>query len=221
MIRTIPRECASDSAIDITCLSTVLVDESSFAFDTGSGEGISVHRKDFVYLDESEEAKSSVQIQGPSVGSPLCMGRGPLVFRFEIEGKQMGLVSSRAILANVPSGGSIFRLVSALKMKRLGIRYISGILNEPDHIECIRTGMRVPTMSTGDVLYVRTSGFAEDIYPSEEFKDLVSKISDGLESPLVDLSPYLKDSYSEPGDRNRKYVKKDTTTQTIKSTMMI
>ena len=162
-----------------------------------------------MYLDESEEAKSSVQIQGPSVGSSLCMGRGPLVFRFEIEGKQMGLVSSRAILANVPSGGSIFRLVSALKMKRHGIRYISGIMNEPDHIECIRTGMRVPTMSTGDVLYVRTSGFAEDIYPSEEFKDLVSRISDGLESPLVDLSPYLKDSYSEPGDRNRKYAEQE------------
>ncbi len=60
MIRTIPRECASDSVIDVSCLSTVLVDESSFAFDTGSGEGISVHWKDFVYLDESEEAKSSV-----------------------------------------------------------------------------------------------------------------------------------------------------------------
>jgi hypothetical protein len=32
-------------------------------------------------------------------------------------------------LANVPSGGSIFRLVSALKMKRQGIRYVAGIYN--------------------------------------------------------------------------------------------
>ncbi len=178
--------------MDVSCLSTVLVDESSFAFDTGSGEGISVHRKDFVYLDESEEAKSSVLIQGPSVGSPLCLGRGPLVFRFEIEGKQMGLVCSRAILADVPSGGSIFRLVSAVKMKRHGIRYVSGLFNEPDYIECVRTGTKVPTVSTGDVLFVQTSGFADDISPSEEFKDLVSKIADGLESPLVDLSPYLE-----------------------------
>ncbi len=54
------------------------------------------------------------------MGSPLCVGHGPLVFRFEIEGKQMGLVCSRAILADVPSGGSIFRLVSAVKMKRHG-----------------------------------------------------------------------------------------------------
>ncbi len=71
-------------------MNTVLVDESSFAFDSGSGEGISVHRKDFVYLDESEEIKSSVEIQGPSVGTPICIGRGPLVYRFTLYGKQMG-----------------------------------------------------------------------------------------------------------------------------------
>ncbi len=59
------------------------------------------------------------------------------------------------------------------------------------------------------MLFVQTSGFAEDISPSEEFKDLVSKISDGLESPLVDLTPYLKDSYSEPGERNRKYAQQE------------
>jgi hypothetical protein len=48
MVRTIPRECSSDSIVDVSCLSTVLVDMSSFAFDTGSEEGVSVHRKDFV-----------------------------------------------------------------------------------------------------------------------------------------------------------------------------
>jgi hypothetical protein len=100
-------------------------------------------------------------------------------FRSEINGKPMGLISSRAILANVPSGGSIFRLVSALKMKRQGIRYVAGIYNEPDHIECVRTGVTFPTSSTGDVLYVQTSGFAEEITPSNEFKDLVLKISNG------------------------------------------
>ena len=49
--RTIPRECATDSVIDISCLSTVLVDESSFAFDrkeyqfTGRILCISTNRK--------------------------------------------------------------------------------------------------------------------------------------------------------------------------------
>jgi hypothetical protein len=80
MLRTIPRECSTDK-LTISLMNTVLVDELSFAFDSGSGEGISVHRKDFVYLDESDEIKSSVEIQGPSVGAPFCIGRGPLVYR--------------------------------------------------------------------------------------------------------------------------------------------
>ena len=208
-VRTIPRECDSVQIVDMSCLSTVLVDESSFAFDTGSGEGISVHRKDFVYLDESEEAQRSVQIQGPSVGAPSCLGRGPLVFRFEINGQPMGLVSSKAILADVPSGGSIFRLVSALKMKRQGIRYVAGCYNEPDYIECVRSGLTIPTSTSGDVLYVETSGFANDIEPSEDFKSIVKKISEGLMSPLVNLTGFLKDSYSESGEKNRKFAQQE------------
>ncbi len=103
MIRTIPRECSTDK-LTITLMNTVSVDESSFAFDSGSGEGISAHRKNFVYLNESEEIRSSVEIQGPSVGAPICIGRGPLVYRFTVNGKKMGLVHSNGILANIPSG---------------------------------------------------------------------------------------------------------------------
>jgi hypothetical protein len=120
MIRMVPRECSTNK-LTITLMNTVLVDESSFAFDSGSGEGIPVHRKDFVYLDESKEIISSVEIQGPSVGAPICIGRGPLVYRFTLNEKKMGLVHSNGILANIPSGGSIFRLVSAIQMERYGI----------------------------------------------------------------------------------------------------
>ena len=204
MIRTIPRECSTDK-LTITLMNTVLVDESSFAFDSGSGEGISVHRKDFAYLDESEEIKSSVEIQGPSVGAPICIGRGPLVYRFTLNGKQMGLVHSNGILANIPSGGSIFRLVSAMQMERYGIRYVAGSFETPGYVECVRSGLRIPTLPKGDVLYVSTSGFADEIVPSAEFRSVVAKIADGLESPLVDLTPFLLGNYSEPGESNRKF----------------
>jgi hypothetical protein len=143
MIRTIPRECSTDK-LTITLMNTVLVDESSFAFDSGSGEGISVHQKGFVYLDESEEIKSSVEIQGPSVGAPICIGRGPLVYRFTLNEKKMGLVHSNGILANILSGGSIiFRLVSAMQMERYGIRYVAGSFDTPGYVECVRSGMRI------------------------------------------------------------------------------
>ncbi len=69
--------------------------------------------------------------------------------------------------------------------------------------------MTIPTSSTGDVLYVQTSGFANDIEPTDKFKDIVKKISDGLMSPLVNLTNFLKDSYSESGEKNRKFAQQE------------
>ncbi len=45
----------------------------------------------------------------------------------------------------------------------------SGLFNEPDYIECVRACTKIPTISTGGVLFVQTSGFAEDISLSERF----------------------------------------------------
>ncbi len=158
-----------------------------------------------MYLDELEEIKNSVEIQGPSVGAPLCIGRGPLVYHFTLKGKQMGLVHSNGILANVPSGGSIFRLVSAMQMERYGIRYVAGSFETSGYVECVRSGARIPTLPKGDVLYVSTSGFADEIVPSDEFRSVVARIANGLESPLVDLTPFLLNNYSEPGESNRRF----------------
>jgi len=46
-------------------------------------------------------------------------------------------------LANIPSGGSIFRLVSAMQMERYGIRYVAGSVETPGYIECVRSGVRI------------------------------------------------------------------------------
>ena len=80
-------------------------------------------------------------------------------------------------------------------MKRNGIRYITGKYNEPDYVECLRSGVLIPTESQGNILTIKTSGFANEILDSVEFRKLVSDIAHGLESPLFDLTPYLKETY--------------------------
>ncbi len=65
--------------------------------------------------------------------------------------------------------------------------------------------MRIPTLPKGDVLYVSTSGFVDEIVPSAEFRSVVARIANGLESPLVDLIPFLLSNYSEPGESNRRF----------------
>jgi hypothetical protein len=64
----------------VNSLNVQFFDMDSFAYDTGAGEGISTSIKDFVFLDTSIESKKSIQINGPSVGTPTCLGRGPLIF---------------------------------------------------------------------------------------------------------------------------------------------
>ncbi len=57
-----------------------------------------------------------------------------------------------------------------MQMERFGIRYVAGSFDTPGYIECVRSGMRIPTLPKGDVLYVSTSGFADEIVPSAEFR---------------------------------------------------
>ncbi len=56
---------------------------------------------------------------------------------------------------------------------------------------------------------IKTSGFANEILDSVEFRKLVSKIAHGLESPLFDLAPYQDGDYLEDGERNRKYAEQE------------
>jgi hypothetical protein len=92
-----------------------------------------------------------------------------------------------------------------MQMERYGIRYVAGSFDTPGYVECVRSGVRIPTLPKGDVLYVRTSGFADEIVPSAEFRSVVARIANGLESPLVDLTPFLLSNYSEPGESNRRF----------------
>jgi hypothetical protein len=100
MVRTIPREISVDACETFTALNTALVDLNSFAYDTGAGEGISTCPEDFVSIDRSEKMTNSVKIQGPSVGTPTCIGRGPLVYMINEGDFLFGLIHPRGILVS-------------------------------------------------------------------------------------------------------------------------
>ncbi len=79
------------------------------------------------------------------------------------------------------------------------------IMNQTMLIEYLRSGVLIPTESQGNILTIKTSGFANEILDSVEFRKLVSDIAHGLESPLFDLTPYLEETYYESGEKNRKH----------------
>jgi hypothetical protein len=204
MVRTIPRELSVDACESFTALNTALVDLDSFAYDTGAGEGISTCPDDFVSIDRSEKMTSSVKIQGPSVGTPTCIGRGPLVYMIN-EGEFLyGLIHPKGILASSSEGSPQFRLASAMQLKKRGVRYIGGKFDGVDYIQCVRSDLKFSANDTEGILTVPTNGQASDIEYSDEFKMLIQEIENGLASPLVDITPFLKGIYQNPKDKNYK-----------------
>ncbi len=137
-VRTNGRSYRRPKEIDIPLLNTKLLKDDTFANDTGSAEGISTYRDDFYNLDQSDVAKDSAIIRGPSLGAPRCEGHGVLIFIFEEEGVMMGLVHPHGIYAMTSNEYLEFRLASVMVMKQHGIR-IGGVFKEPDIIECVRT----------------------------------------------------------------------------------
>jgi hypothetical protein len=176
------------SEISLSMMNVKLHQENTFVYDTGSAEGISTSKSDFYRLDLSERARDSVIINGPSVGSPLCGGRGCLIFTFEVNNVMMGMVHPNGIYATTNDAQMTFRLASAQELKRLGIRLIGGAFKEPDVIECVRTRFAFETSSQGKLMVVTTKGKASDIKPSEMFHSYLDQVKNGHQSPLFQLS---------------------------------
>jgi hypothetical protein len=197
VVSTIPQDPVQEITQTIGVLKTSLVDMDCFAYDTGAGEGISTDRNDFVYLDCSDSSKKSVVINGPSVGTPTCEGRGPLVYTFLIKGRLMGLIHTNGILASSSDESPEFRLASAMQMKRQGVRYVGGRFKAQDTIECVWTGETIPALDHGGILTVRTHGTASDIDDSVQFRKLVSDIDAGFKSPLFEVTEFLRGSAEE------------------------
>ena len=141
-----------------------LLSMTNAAHDTGSAEGITTERRDFLWVDDSIAAKESVSIRGPSVGTPGCVARGPLIYR--LKGERKGLCMPDGILAESGDALPTFRLVPAQQLKKRGVRIIGGKFEATDKAECVRTGDNFTAVTRDDILVIETLGFACDLVGS-------------------------------------------------------
>ena len=203
-VRTIPRDYSGGEVmeVDVTTMEAVtdLLDvDRNVCHDSGSAAGISVQKKDFVWLDESAAARGSVNIRGPSVGKPGCEGRGPLVYVHEEGGVPYGLIDPEGVCASAEMN---FRVTSAQLFKKRGVRVIQGKFDEPDVLECVRTGKLIKMIEAENIMCMETHGKASDIEDSPQFRKLVDDIRLEKVSPLVDLTPYLKGGSKVDGENS-------------------
>ena len=73
--------------------------------------------------------------------------------------------------------------------------------------ECVRSNLMIPAADVNGILTIKTDGFAKDICYSDEFKFLVQQVENGLCSPLVDITPFLKGIYKSCEEGNEKYAR--------------
>ena len=82
-------------------------------------------------------------------------------------------------------------------MKKRGLRVIAGKFDEIDKLECVRSGVTIDMKDKDDILVVETSGKANEICDSPQFRTLVEEIESGVRSPLVDLTEFLVEGEKE------------------------
>ncbi len=59
--------------------SKILHPMNHVGIDTCSAVSVSTERADFLYLDESVEARNSISLNGVGQGGPVILGKGPLI----------------------------------------------------------------------------------------------------------------------------------------------
>lgn len=185
-----PREQAGTQEVEVSVMTTSpLLNMTEAAYDTASAEGITTDERDLLTVDRSATARESVSIRGPSVGTPGCEGRGPIIYRLAASNK--GLVMPLGILAESGEGKPGFRIIPAQQLKKRGVRLVGGKFDEPDVGECVRTGDRFECVTRDEILVIETTGCARDLLDSPALRVKIKAIQDGLASPLIDLTDHL------------------------------
>ncbi len=101
--------------------STPLVPLDLVGIDTCSALSVSSVRGDFLWLDESLEARKSVTLRGVGGDSARIGGRGPMVVRSkDIEGNEILTFDASAVYLPEEKGQAGFRIFGQQRLKRFG-----------------------------------------------------------------------------------------------------
>jgi hypothetical protein len=97
-------------------------------------------------------------------------------------------------------------------MKNRGLRFIGGKFSVGCKLECVRSKQVVPMDTKEDILVLETDGAAADLIDSPALRTMVDEVRNGVRSPLVDSSPFLKGGSSNCGKEGENYERQHSTT---------
>jgi hypothetical protein len=173
-----------------TCMMVpALLDMSTVGMATDSGKSISTDRRDFLWIDESTDAKNSCNIAGIGESkSRSCVGgRGPMAVQvLNSCGQWVLMIDPEGVYYIKNSKAPHFRVFAQMQMKKLGLRLVQCFENtDTDVLECRKTKMVIHLHEDNEILVCKTKPIPKNHNLTQAFMDSIMR---GDASPLVCLS---------------------------------
>ena len=146
--------------------------------DTCSALSVSSRREDFLWLDESKEAKRSVILRGVGGKSAMIGGRGPMVVQgLDDEGNEMAIFDPSGVYLSGSEDQAEFRIFGQQRLKTFGFNLQQRSEDEGGDILLYQGGLKtIPLQTNGGILTLRT---LNKRFSSDQRKFLESEI-DGI-----------------------------------------
>ena len=126
--------------------------------DTCSALSVSSSRKDFLWLDESKEAKKSVILRGVGGESARIGGRGPMVVEaIDDEGNRIIIFDPSAVYLKDAVNQADFRIFGQQRLKNFGFRLQQQEETDGGDILNYNNGLKIiPLQTHGGILTLKT-----------------------------------------------------------------
>jgi hypothetical protein len=129
--------------------------------DTCSAVAVSTEPEDFLFIDDSPEAKDSVSLRGVGGDNSVVGGRGPMVVKtLDKQGNEVLMFDPSGVYlnqANLDDSQARFRIFEQARLRRTGLRILQD--KDGDNLDYLiyRGGeMEIPLETVDDIITVKT-----------------------------------------------------------------
>ena len=162
-------------------LATALHPMDHVGIDTCSAVSVSTERADFVYLDESQEAKDSVSLNGVGAGGPEVVGRGPMIVSaIDTYGNQIFMLDPAGVLIKSSDDQAKLRIIGQQRMKRFGFTIVQDYATDEDRL-IYRDDIHIRLTTINGILMMKTVPWGLD---SAELANLERMVEDRQDKNL-------------------------------------
>ena len=167
-------------------LANSLHDLDLVGIDTCSAVSVSTEREDFIFIDESREAKDSVTLRGVGGSSSVIGGRGPMVVKTkDKEGNDVLMFDPSAVYLDpdeLDDTQARFRIFGQTKLKRAGLKIVQDKYGDDEDYLVYRNGeMEIPMETIDDIITVRTQPLALTEEQNEKLGQYIEMVLGGRE----------------------------------------